>query len=248
MGIAPRRRRAWAIVAIGLALAAWGVHVVTSDLESLGELDEMRTEVHGNEGSVDLGALAARAPSAVAWVSVGGTGIDLPVCKAPADDPDFYLAHDQVGSTSRVGVPFIAPNADADDPVVMVFGHHLAVTGGSFSELFDMHRRDAFERIEGRQTIWTTQGQGELSFLPLCAIQVDKEDERAGSLAATFAPIPRDLLLEILASADARAKGGYDLLRSAKRCLSLVTCSSIIGGQRWRTVVVFVSEGRPGEI
>lgn len=46
-------------------------------------------------------------PDVVAWLTIPGTSVDGPVCKAPEGDEEFYLHHDAYGNPSSSGCLYI---------------------------------------------------------------------------------------------------------------------------------------------
>lgn len=76
-------------------------------------------------------------PDVIAWMTIPGTGVDLPIVQAPQDDPDFYLSHDVAKNRNANGCPYLdaacAENGFRSRNCV-VFGHNMD-DGGMFSEL-----------------------------------------------------------------------------------------------------------------
>ena len=58
------------------------------------------TEAEAEDGfpDIDWDWWKKENPDVIGWVTVPGTGIDLPICQARDEDPTFYLAHDAYGS------------------------------------------------------------------------------------------------------------------------------------------------------
>ncbi|MDI9591351.1 MAG: class B sortase [Acidobacteriota bacterium] len=182
-------------------------------------------------------------PDVAAWVSVEGTDVDLPVM-APADrDMTYYLRHDLWRRWVLAGTPFLDHRSDADGPHRLVYGHHLA-TGGQFSSLQRAHRQEIFETLGS--CVWQTPGEGATSLEPFCALMVDM----------WYAPIQtfgfdgdaglRDWLRARAAEATARNAGYSELAEGARSALTLVTCTSDLSHQRWRTLVIFVQRTGAG--
>lgn len=68
-------------------------------------------------------------PDVIGWVTVPGTGIDLPICQAPSSDPTYYLSHDAYGKWNFYGCPYLdaeCAEKGFDSPLAMVFGHHMS--------------------------------------------------------------------------------------------------------------------------
>ncbi|MBR3159416.1 MAG: class B sortase [Atopobiaceae bacterium] len=88
-------------------------------------------------------------PEVCAWLSVYGTNIDYPVCRAADGDQDKYLTADAKGEYSLSGALFVdvANSADFDDFATIVYGHHMEndvmfgqLTDFADGEFFDEHR------------------------------------------------------------------------------------------------------------
>ncbi len=240
-GRAPRHPslRRLALV-VGLALLALGFASFARDswaLHRLGTLGKPAQEASGNAARPDAWT---RVPSLCAWLAIDGAGIDFPVCQADASDPEYYLDHDPWGAPSRVGVPFVDADTNANAPHVMVYGHHLALTGGMFTPLFDCYRQERFDQVLGEARCrWTTTEKGKQSFLPLCALSVDKADGEARFFAATSGIDLRRWAAGMLKRSTARSKDAEELCAQGERFLTLVTCSSVFAGRRERTLVIF---------
>jgi sortase B len=76
----------------------------------------------------DWAAWQAENADVIGWITVPGTGIDQPVVRADASEPDFYLSHD----VHRRANPWGAIYLDADcregllgSPNAVVCGHHM---------------------------------------------------------------------------------------------------------------------------
>jgi hypothetical protein len=181
----------------------------------------------------------------VAWLEVGATSIDLPVMRAPLGDEAFYLEHDQTGAPSDVGVPYVEADAIADGPAVMAFGHHVALVGGSFTELFDLWEPRRFAEVAQAPTLWTTPEGRTTEFRPVLAARIESDDALARALAGARGSVPRAELHALLGRTEAKADGAEGLVDGARRVLMLVTCASVVPGQRERTVVGLASTGEP---
>ena len=75
------------------------------------------------------------------WVKIEDTRINYPVVSTP-EEPEFYLHRDFYGQESYSGTPFIGQGYQAENPILMVFGHHMR-NGTMFSDLMK-YRDDSF--------------------------------------------------------------------------------------------------------
>lgn len=188
------------------------------------------------ESGLDWESLWAINPDVAAWVRVEGTDIDLPVM-APSDgDMSYYLQHDLWGNRALTGVPFLDHRCRADGVHRLVYGHRLFL-GGQFSALQLAYQQGEFDGIGS--CWWSTPSCDTRRLAPFCALRRD----------AWFADIQRfdpredelgSWLLELAEGAEASSADCESLAGAARSVVTLVTCSSELSGQPWRTIVVFV--------
>ena len=187
---------------------------------------------------IDWEALLAANGECAAWLAVEGTAIDYPVAQASAEEPEFYLSHDFWGGANAAGCPYLDARCGAEGEAMLVYGHHLGFSTRMFSELFRAYRQDVFDDV-GAAT-WSTTS-GETVFEPLMAMSVDKSYTDIQRFDFDNAEELREWLRALSQSATATADDAAGLISEADRVLTLVTCSSTLGGQRERTLVVFVA-------
>ena len=76
------------------------------------------------------------------WVKIEGTRINYPVMSTP-EEPEFYLHRsDFYRQESYSGTPFIGQDYQAENPILMLFGHHMR-NGTMFSDLMK-YQDDSF--------------------------------------------------------------------------------------------------------
>lgn len=196
--------------------------------------------MHEEEPSEKPGA-GQPAAAYVAWLTVEGTPIDLPVAAVSDGMPaDFYLSHDLWGNRSELGCPYLNDRCGEKGRHILVYGHRIGWTDEVLTPLADCYHQQRFDALG--QARWES-ADGEVTvFHPLCALCVP----------ASFAPIQRfgfddldDLrswLGSIAARADARAANWEERLARTERVLTLVTCSEANGHSATRTLVVFVAD------
>ena len=187
---------------------------------------------------LDWEALWSLNPAVCGWIQVEGTSIDLPVVRQPEGARDFYLSHDLWGNPSLTGVPFLDHRSAPEGPHWLVFGHHL-LEGGQFSELQLAYQQDVFESLG--DCLWYLPGRPTLALTPLCAMRVTQD--YAPIQRFSYADAPQlDAWLERLArEASATSADAPNLCANARAAVTLVTCSSNLSGQPWRTLVIFVT-------
>lgn len=200
------------------------------------------------QGERDWGTLHEVNQNVVAWVSVQGTDIDLPIVVTHSeDDQDWYLTHDLWGRTSCSGTPFLDRRCEgANARHVCAYAHHMTSTSGMFSQLQEAYLQERFDRLGSLR--WETP-EGPVQAEPLCALRVDaswqeiqrfdwgsagQDTEDQDGLAGF-----RTWLEGIAAQADALSAQAGQMLANAARCITLVTCSSDFAMQRWRTLALW---------
>jgi hypothetical protein len=121
----------------------------------------------------------------------------------------------------------------------------VALVGGSFTELFDLWEPRRFAEVSQAPTLWTTPEGGTTEYRPVLAARIESDDALARALAGARGSVPRAELHALLGRTEAKADGAEGLVDGARRVLMLVTCASVVPGQRERTVVVLASTGEP---
>lgn len=203
-------------------------------------LSEQVAPQGGQGGGIDWDALLQQNPETVAWLSVEGTGIDYPVVQPGEGKPsDWYLHHDFWGNPSSIGSLYLDSRADADGRHMLVFGHHLGLSGQMFSPIYDTYKQGEFDGIGTAH--WSTPGSGTVDFEPVMAMSVDKSYEPIQTFEFATVDELQSWLGELSHDATAVSPELDSLTDGASRVLTLVTCSSAWSGQRARTLLVFVA-------
>ncbi len=82
-----------------------------------------------NAGNIDWAYWLSVNPDVIGWITVPGTGIDMPIVQAGARSPIYYLTHDVYGSWNCHGIPCLswacAQGGLLGSGNALVFGHHL---------------------------------------------------------------------------------------------------------------------------
>jgi hypothetical protein len=133
-------------------------------------------------------------------------------------------------------VPFLDHRCAADGIHRLVYGHRLFL-GGQFSALQRTYQQEVFDGIGVCQ--WSTPSGGTVRLVPFCASRrnewyanIQHFDLREDGL--------EPWLMELAADAGASSADAETLAAKARSAVTLVTCSSELSGQPWRTIVVFV--------
>ena len=142
----------------GLALAALALPTILEQERAVSAYGELSEEKSPDvvPDAIDWDALLATNPSLVAWCRVEGTSIDLPVCQATDEEPTFWLSHDFWGDESTAGTPYVDHRTSATSRHVLCYGHHLAGTGGMFSDVYRCHEQGEFDRWLMGDLVWST--------------------------------------------------------------------------------------------
>lgn len=177
-------------------------------------------------------SLADENPDYAGWLTVEGTSISTPVFSCRQGDPKgFYLNHGFDRAPSFSGCPYIAEGSSPESSNMLVYGHNMGIGSLAFSALQNCYRKDCFSSI-GTVTFKDKNGRTAI-YNPLYGLRV---------------PMSYDVLLrfDFAGESDfsawlntlsdcANAKSSY---ASSDSVITLVTCSSAIGGSRYRSVLI----------
>lgn len=177
-------------------------------------------------------SLADENPDYAGWLTVEGTSISTPVVSCRQGDPKgFYLNHGFDRAPSFSGCPYIAEGSSPESSNMLVYGHNMGIGSLAFSALQNCYRKDCFSSI-GTVTFKDKNGRTAI-YNPLYGLRV---------------PMSYDVLLrfDFAGESDfsawlntlsdcANAKSSYT---SSDSVITLVTCSSAIGGSRYRSVLI----------
>ena len=236
------------LAAAGIAIAIAGGSNVASQKRATEVYEELETvkitvtEADGEEpDAINWDSLLATNPDVVAWCQVEGTDIDLPVCQASDEEPEHWLTHDLWDDESPAGTPYVDHRASAESRHILCYGHHLAGTGGMFSQLYRCHEQSEFDRILTGDLLWSTPDGETAKLHPLCACVVDKDDSNIQRLSFDNDADFRTWLGDILVRSTACGADATELVATARKAITLATCASDLSGRPERTVVTFVA-------
>lgn len=237
-----RARRILAIgLAVGaLALVAWALPQLLAQGRSL-RLYERIAEEATDGSERDWDGLIAQNPDTVAWLTVGGTGIDLPV--VASGDPAYYLSHDFWKNDSQAGCPFIILPNTAGSAAVTAYGHKLYPQTGMFSDVMGAWEQTTFDGIG--ELAWETPDGRTVRAQPLCAAMVSEHDGDAARTDLVDTAELRGWLKGRVGAASAVAPEAEVMADGALRAITLVTCASPRANQPWRTALTFVAVVAP---
>ncbi len=171
-------------------------------------------------------------PDYAGWLTVEGTSISTPVVSCRQGDPNgFYLNHGFDRLPSFSGCPFLAEGSSPSSTNMLVYAHNMGYGNLGFTELQNCYRTDCFADI-GAVTFTNANGNT-IRYRPLLGMRVPKN---------------LDLLLRFDFAGESDFKAWLNSLAEHASAMSdsagsnsvitLVTCSSAIGGDRYRSVLV----------
>lgn len=232
----------WALIVFGLALVlvqkreTHALEALSDGVRAQQDMPTYQSPGINIESGLDWESLKTINPDVAAWVRVEGTDIDLPVMAPSNGDMSYYLHHDLWGNRSLAGVPFLDHRCTADGIHRLVYGHRLFL-GGQFSALQRAYQQEVFDGIGVCE--WSTPSGSAVRLVPFCALRrnawyadIQHFDLREDGL--------EPWLRELAADAGATSTDTETLAGQARSAVTLVTCSSELSGQPWRTIVVFV--------
>lgn len=224
-----------------LCIMASAASIALDDLRAGSSVQLEKPGVDGeSNGGVGWGRLTSSYPDFVAWLEVEGTPISLPVVQPPPKKPrDWYLTHNAEGAWDALGCPYLDARTDVRGRNLLVFAHHRFGSDLMFSPLVGAQRKEVFDSLGSARlsmpdgSIW--------SFRPLCALEVDASFQAIQRFSFPGRSEFRSWLSDLAKEASTESEEANALVRSAERVLTLVTCSSPIPGQRWRTIIIFAA-------
>lgn len=171
-------------------------------------------------------------PDYAGWLSVEGTSISTPVVSCRQGDPNgFYLNHGFDRLPSFSGCPFIAEGSSPSSTNMLVYAHNMGYGNLGFTELQNCYRTDCFANI-GAATFTIANGKT-IRYRPLLGMRVPKNFD----LLLRFDFAGESDFKAWLNSLAEHASAKSDFADSDS-VITLVTCSSAIGGDRYRSVLV----------
>ena len=116
------------LLGLALGLALMGLSETASHVDP-SPVADVKQEEKDPFPVVDWDYWQDKDPDVIGWITVPGTGIDLPICQAPSSDPTYYLSHDVYGKWNFYGCPYLdseCAEKGLESPLAMVFGHHMS--------------------------------------------------------------------------------------------------------------------------
>lgn len=171
-------------------------------------------------------------PDYAGWLTVEGTSISTPVVSCRQGDPNgFYLNHGFDRLPSFSGCPFLAEGSSPSSTNMLVYAHNMGYGNLGFTELQNCYRTDCFVDI-GAVTFTNASGNT-LRYRPLFGMRVPKNFDLLLRFDFAGESDFKAWLNSLAEHAGAEAES-----RDSASVITLVTCSSAVGGDRYRSVLV----------
>lgn len=135
------------IAVLVIAFAAFGMNK-TPEEKVRSEVAKAKDAGSEYVSPVDFELLHEQNPDICAWLEIEGTDISYPVLKSEEAGDSMYLDHDSQKNYSVSGSLFIDEynSADFDDPVSVIYGHHMK-SGEYFGNLQSYYQdAEGFEK------------------------------------------------------------------------------------------------------
>ena len=171
-------------------------------------------------------------PDYAGWLTVEGTSISTPVVSCRQGDPNgFYLNHGFDRLPSFSGCPFIAEGSSPSSSNMLVYAHNMGYGTLGFTELQNCYRTDCFANIGA--VAFTNVNGNTVRYRPLFGMRVPKSFDLLLRFDFAGESDFKVWLTSLAEHASAKSdSAGSDSV------VTLVTCSSAIGGDRYRSVLV----------
>ena len=107
---------------------------------------EVTDKVELEKNPIDFTAEMEKYPDIYAWIKISGTDIDFPVVQHPVDD-SFYLDHNAEKESDDNGAIYteLCNNKDFQDPVTVIYGHNMNLSGKMLNQLLLFEDEDFFD-------------------------------------------------------------------------------------------------------
>lgn len=242
-----KRRGTWMALYVAAALLAAGACGVFAFLHSMdsrasgvepspGALSDAAEAQYDADGfaMVDWDYWRQANPAVVGWVNVPGTGISQPICKAEADDTDYWNSHDVYGERNFMGCPFLdagcAEGLEGSANAV-VQGHNVAGAGSAMFADFSEFAEEDFAEEHARVLLQTPEARMELAVFAVEVVPNAGADESLRTSFGSEGDFQRYVAERVGSSAVRIADA------PASQMWTFSTCSYFLTPQDERTVV-----------
>lgn len=174
----------------------------------------------------------------VAWLTVEGAGIDLPIMQG--DDNNEYLNKDPYGNYSLGGSAFLdcRNSADFSDEYSLIYGHHMD-QGAMFGPLDGFAEKDGLEK-RGKGSLIIGETEYPLRFFAV--LETDSHDP------AIFSP-PQNMRAVIARAEEKKISSDKNKFpKKGEKIVALSTCRTSDSTARLVVLAAIESEnGKPAE-
>ena len=192
------------------------------------------------DDSIDWAALLRRNSEVKAWMDlqVGNVGIHEPVVQpSAAEGNGYYLKHDLDRRSTYIGNIFYDMRDSDDGTSRLAYGHHFTGSTKMLSSINDAYNQSKFDMIQPMR--WRQPDGTDDIYVPVMAMKVYKSYQKCQSFTAKTPTETQGLLRSMASDAQAKSPDFDNIINSAERCITFVTCASNVPNQPWRTLVVF---------
>jgi hypothetical protein len=250
------RAAAAAVVGVGVALPLLGwasrerevAHVAATNALAQAYTSGFDAgELLYNGVTVDWAGLGELHPEVKAWLCVDGTTINDPVAQERVENAGYWLRHTLDGEYSVAGTLYFDMRSE-QDAHRLIYGHHLATTGGAFTQLAGAHTQEGFAALTQARLVTPTRT---VTYEPLCAMSVDASYQLIQRFAFTTDDSRATWLTDLCAESSVAQASWRERIEATTAAyplqedptfpatLTLVTCTNASAGGSMRTVVVF---------
>lgn len=192
------------------------------------------------DDSIDWAALLRRNSEVKAWMDlqVGNVGIHEPVVQpSAAEGNGYYLKHDLDRRSTYIGNIFYDMRDSDEGTSRLAYGHHFTGSTKMLSSINDAYNQSKFDMMQPMR--WRQPDGTDDIYVPVMAMKVYKSYQKCQSFTAKTPAETQGLLQSMASDAQAKSPDFDNIINSAERCITFVTCASNVPNQPWRTLVVF---------
>lgn len=192
------------------------------------------------DDSIDWAALLRRNNEVKAWMDlqVGNVGIHEPVIQpSTTEGNSYYLKHDLDRRSTYIGNIFYDMRDSDDGTSRLAYGHHFTGSTKMLSSINDAYNQSKFDMMQPMR--WRQPDGTDDIYVPVMSMKVYKTYQKCQSFTAKTPLETQELLQSMASDAQAKSPNFDNIINSAEKCITFVTCASNVPNQPWRTLVVF---------
>ena len=192
------------------------------------------------DDSIDWASLLRRNNEVKAWMDlqVGNVGIHEPVVQpSTVEGNSYYLKHDLDRRSTYIGNIFYDMRDSDDGTSRLAYGHHFTGSTKMLSSINDAYNQSKFDMMQPMR--WRQPDGTDDIYVPVMSMKVYKTYQKCQSFTAKTPLETQELLQSMASDAQAKSPNFDNIINSAEKCITFVTCASNVPNQPWRTLVVF---------